>query len=93
VSYDAELKCEAQPVDLAPARHLFLAVICGCNAGLFREALREVYIFRAQAQNGGNVLVLDVYSVKVPGAPAGGRASRSSCSPASEGIWSRYIDS
>ena len=23
---------------------LFLAVICGCNAGLFREALREVYI-------------------------------------------------
>ena len=27
---------------------LFLAVICGCNAGLFREALREVYIPRIQ---------------------------------------------
>jgi hypothetical protein len=25
---------------------LFLAVICGCNAGLFREALHEVYIPR-----------------------------------------------
>ena len=23
---------------------LFLAVICGCNAGLFREALHDVYI-------------------------------------------------
>ena len=27
---------------------LFLAVICGCNAGLFREALHEVYIRRIQ---------------------------------------------
>ena len=27
---------------------LFSAVICGCNAGLFREALREVYIPRIQ---------------------------------------------
>ncbi len=27
---------------------LFLAVICGCNAGFFREALREVYIPRIQ---------------------------------------------
>jgi serine/threonine protein kinase/predicted ATPase len=27
---------------------LFLAVICGCNADLFREALREVYIPRIQ---------------------------------------------
>jgi hypothetical protein len=27
---------------------LFLAVICGCNAGLFREALQEVYIPRIQ---------------------------------------------
>ena len=27
---------------------LFLAVICGCNAGLFREALHEVYIARIQ---------------------------------------------
>ena len=27
---------------------LFLAVICGCNAGLFREALHDVYIHRIQ---------------------------------------------
>jgi predicted ATPase len=27
---------------------LFLAVICGCNAGLFREALQDVYIPRIQ---------------------------------------------
>jgi tetratricopeptide (TPR) repeat protein len=27
---------------------LFLAVICGCNAGLFREALHDVYIPRIQ---------------------------------------------
>ena len=27
---------------------LFLAVIYGCNAGLFREALHEVYIPRIQ---------------------------------------------
>ena len=27
---------------------LFLAVICGCNAGLFRQALNEVYIPRIQ---------------------------------------------
>ena len=27
---------------------LFSAVICGCNAGLFREALREIYIPRIQ---------------------------------------------
>jgi hypothetical protein len=27
---------------------LFLAVICGCNAGLFRDALHEVYIPRIQ---------------------------------------------
>jgi hypothetical protein len=30
---------------------LFSAVICGCNAGLFREALREVYIPRIQRGN------------------------------------------
>jgi tetratricopeptide (TPR) repeat protein len=30
---------------------LFLAVICGCNAGLFREALQEVYIPRIQQGN------------------------------------------
>src|SRR5258708_1138137 len=30
---------------------LFLAVICGCNAGLFRDALQEVYIPRIQQGN------------------------------------------
>ena len=30
---------------------LFSAVICGCNAGLFREALYEVYIRRIQRGN------------------------------------------
>jgi hypothetical protein len=30
---------------------LFSAVICGCNAGLFREALREVYVPRIQRGN------------------------------------------
>ena len=30
---------------------LFLAVICGCNAGLFREALHEVYVPRIQRGN------------------------------------------
>jgi serine/threonine protein kinase/predicted ATPase len=38
---------------------LFLAVICGCNAGLFRAALHEVYIPRIQRGNdafGANVL-------------------------------------
>ena len=30
---------------------LFTAVICGCNAGLFREALHEVYIPRIQRGN------------------------------------------
>src|SRR5271170_2990903 len=30
---------------------LFSAVICGCHAGLFREALREVYIPRIQRGN------------------------------------------
>jgi hypothetical protein len=30
---------------------LFLAVICGCNAGLFRKALHEIYISRIQRGN------------------------------------------
>jgi hypothetical protein len=30
---------------------LFLAVICGCNAGFYREALHEVYIPRIQRGN------------------------------------------
>jgi len=49
---------------------LFLAVICGCNAGLFREALHEVYIPRIQRGNasftgkvlGARVALLSVLS-------------------------------
>ena len=32
---------------------LFLAVICGCHAGLFREALHDVYIPRIQRGDAG----------------------------------------
>ena len=35
-------------IDMEP---LFLAVICGCNAGLFRDALHEVYLPRIQRGN------------------------------------------
>jgi predicted ATPase len=40
---------------------LFSAVICGCNAGLFREALHEVYIPRIQRGN-------DAFAANVLGA-------------------------
>jgi hypothetical protein len=33
-------------------QELFLAVICGCKAGLFEEALHEVYIPRIQQGTG-----------------------------------------
>ena len=36
------------PESFAEMEPLFLAVICGCNAGLFREVLHEVYIPRIQ---------------------------------------------
>ena len=36
------------PDSFSEMEPLFLAVICGCNAGLFREALRDVYIPRIQ---------------------------------------------
>jgi hypothetical protein len=36
------------PDSLREMQPLFLAVICGCNAGLFREALHEIYIPRIQ---------------------------------------------
>ena len=39
------------PDSFSEMEPLFLAVICGCNAGLFREALREVYISRIQRGN------------------------------------------
>jgi hypothetical protein len=42
---------------------LFLAVICGCNAGLFREALHEVYIPQIQRGNAS-------FAAKVLGARA-----------------------
>ena len=36
------------PENFREMEPLFLAVICGCNAGLYREALHEVYIPRVQ---------------------------------------------
>jgi predicted ATPase len=42
---------------------LFLAVICGCNAGLFRDALHQVYIPRIQRGNAS-------FAAKVIGARA-----------------------
>jgi Protein kinase domain/NACHT domain len=39
------------PETFSEMEPLFLAVICGCNAGLFREALNEVYLPRIQRGN------------------------------------------
>ena len=39
------------PDKLGEMEQLFLAVICGCNAGQFREALHDVYIPRIQRGN------------------------------------------
>ena len=39
------------PDRLKEMEPLFLAVVCGCKAGLFREALHEVYIPRIQRGN------------------------------------------
>src|SRR5271166_3626005 len=36
------------PDSLREAEPLFLAVTCACNAGLFRDALHEIYIPRIQ---------------------------------------------
>jgi hypothetical protein len=36
------------PDSFSDMEPLFLAVICGCNAGMFREALHEVYVPRIQ---------------------------------------------
>ena len=49
------------PESLRDMEPLFLAVICGCNAGLFHEALHEVYIPRIQRGN-------DSFAAKVLGA-------------------------
>jgi serine/threonine protein kinase len=40
-----------QPDNFREMEPLFLAVICGCNAGLCREALHEVYVPRIQRGN------------------------------------------
>ena len=39
------------PDNVREMEPLFLAVICGCHAGLFREALHEIYIPRIQRGN------------------------------------------
>jgi serine/threonine protein kinase len=39
------------PDSFSDMEPLFLAVICGCNAGLFREMLHEIYIPRIQRGN------------------------------------------
>jgi hypothetical protein len=39
------------PDNIREMEPLFLAVICGCHAGLFREALNEVYIPRIQRKD------------------------------------------
>ena len=39
------------PENFGEMEPLLLAVICGCNAGLFREVLHEVYIPRIQREN------------------------------------------
>jgi hypothetical protein len=39
------------PQSLKDMEPLFLAVICGCHAGLYREALHEVYLPRIQRGN------------------------------------------
>jgi serine/threonine protein kinase len=39
------------PDNFSEMEPLFLAVICGCNAGFFRDALHEVYIPRMQRGN------------------------------------------
>ena len=39
------------PESFGEMEPLFLAVICGCNAGLYREALNEVYLPRIQRGN------------------------------------------
>ena len=39
------------PNNIRDMEPLFSAIICGCNAGLFREALHEVYIPRIQRRN------------------------------------------
>ena len=41
------------PDSFSQMEPLFLAVICGCNAGLFREALHDVYIPRIQRGDAG----------------------------------------
>jgi predicted ATPase len=51
-NYYRELAPEL-PNSFTEMEPLFSAVICGCNAGLFREVLHEVYIPRIQRGNAG----------------------------------------
>ena len=39
------------PDSLREMEPLFLAAVCGCNAGLFRDVLHEVYLARIQRGN------------------------------------------
>jgi hypothetical protein len=43
-----KMLARALPESFSEMERLFLAVICGCNAGLFRQALHEVYVPRIQ---------------------------------------------
>jgi hypothetical protein len=47
------------PETLREMEPLFLAAICACNAGLFRESLHEIYIARIQRGNAS-------FAAKVP---------------------------
>jgi serine/threonine protein kinase len=50
------------PDNLREMEPLFLAVICGCNAGLFREALHEVYV--PQIQRGDSCFAANVLGAR-----------------------------
>ena len=52
------------PESLIEMEPLFLAVICGCNAGLFRDALHEVYIPRIQ--RGSACFAANTLGARVP---------------------------
>jgi len=52
------------PNNFREMQPLFSAVICGCNAGLFRQALHEVYI--AQIQRGDTCFAAKVLGVTAP---------------------------
>jgi serine/threonine protein kinase len=72
-----------RPESIRAMEPLFLAVICGCNAGLYREALHEVYLRRIQRGDAR-------FAVKVLGAWA---ASLSALSHFfDQGRWGSLVD-